>query len=128
MRFNSTLRREVIYPVGPSIAYIPLTKDQVCLVDFDDAVRLGEFNWTAMWEPRMDQYYVFRTIKVGSKRTTLRLYRELLGNPPNLDVDHINGNTLDNRRQNLRAVTHQENLCNRRFKKTRKFTIPLAFH
>jgi hypothetical protein len=31
-----------------------------------------------------------------------------------MTVDHINHDTLDNRKDNLRVVTHQQNNCNRR--------------
>ena len=37
-----------------------------------------------------------------------------MGKPPEgLETDHINRDKLDNRRENLRFVTHRENLLNR---------------
>lgn len=42
------------------------------------------------------------------------LHRLITKAPKNLVVDHINRNTLDNRRKNLRVVTIQENLRNQK--------------
>lgn len=36
------------------------------------------------------------------------------GEIPEMDIDHINGKTADNRIENLRLVTHQQNMCNRK--------------
>ena len=47
-------------------------------------------------------------------RSSLRLHRLLMGSPTGLDIDHINGNKLDNRIKNLRITTRSQNLQNQR--------------
>lgn len=42
------------------------------------------------------------------------LARKIMQAPPHLEVDHINHDTLDNRRANLRLSTHAENQANKR--------------
>lgn len=42
------------------------------------------------------------------------LHRVIMGDiPAGMEIDHINRNTLDNRRDNLRIVTRSQNLQNR---------------
>lgn len=41
-------------------------------------------------------------------------HRLVLGAPPGFEIDHINGDRLDNRRSNLRVVTRSQNHQNRR--------------
>lgn len=54
-------------------------------------------------------YYAY--VMIHSKK--VRLHRYITDCPKDMVVDHINGNTLDNRMGNLRIVTQTENLKNR---------------
>lgn len=59
--------------------------------------------------------YAARNVGHGrGNRTILRMHRELLGLQPGdaIEVDHVNGNPLDNRRQNLRTATRGQNMQN----------------
>lgn len=63
--------------------------------------------------------YVTRYQYVGPKNgrsnyTPVLLHRQLLDAPKGLQVDHINGDRLDNRRSNLRICTRTQNMQNRR--------------
>lgn len=46
----------------------------------------------------------------------VKLHRFIMNPPKNMVVDHINHNRLDNRKQNLRVVSHRENCSNRNSK------------
>ena len=62
----------------------------------------------------------------GTKDGLIRkyLHRIIMGEPEGFVVDHINRNPLDNRRENLRIVSHQENQMNLNMRKTNKSGVP----
>lgn len=79
----------------------------------DDA-RFDELNrhrWKAKPNGSRNQVYAVREGRdsVGRLRT-LRMHRIVLAYDGPLDIDHVNGNSLDNRQCNLRVVTRSENL------------------
>lgn len=55
-------------------------------------------------------------IYVGTKigGVTVYLHQIIVMNPPKMVVDHVNHNTLDNTRENLRACSYAENSQNRK--------------
>jgi hypothetical protein len=96
---------------------IPLTQGKVAIVDDEDA-ELASSNW----QTRLlgQTWYAQRNVRLPSGRKTMeRLHtavwrRAHPGKSHPSEIDHKNGNGLDNRRSNLRSATHQENNRNRR--------------
>lgn len=48
------------------------------------------------------------------RQRTVRMHRLVIGALDEQEVDHIDGNPLNNQLDNLRLVTHQENMFNQR--------------
>ena len=85
-----------------------LPTGHLVLVDRDDLEMLSHWAWS------LDgRGYVQASITAGSRKTTVRLHRLLVLPDPNVEVDHINGDRLDNRRSNLRPCSHAGNQRNR---------------
>lgn len=65
------------------------------------------------WRQRRDGY-VTRHAKIAGAWTKIYLHREITGAKPGEIVDHVNGNPVDNRLENLRITDQSGNLQNRR--------------
>jgi hypothetical protein len=93
---------------------IPLTRGQFAIVDDDDYQFLAVNKWTA--DPNKGTFYAIRRTKAKWGRKKQYMHRVLmdLGRGDRFVVDHINGNGLDNRRENLRVATYSQNCQNSR--------------
>lgn len=91
---------------------IKLTKEQVTMVDCDDYEQLMLFNWQAQSTRLKNGFYAVRNNGTNESGTRLKIkmHRQIMSCPDVMEVDHINGNTLDNRKSNLRICTHAQNI------------------
>lgn len=83
------------------------------LFDEQDRALVESMEWR-LSSPRPKQYVQKSVFNPDHKRICLRLHRLILDAPEGMVVDHINGDTLDNRRSNLRVCTQAQNLLNRK--------------
>lgn len=100
-------------PITNMSNHIPLTKGLFVIVDEADHAWLSQWKWYAR-TGRKDYVYASRSIRNGKTTTIINMHNILLPTEDGYELDHINGNTLDNRRDNLRVATHQQNMWNRK--------------
>lgn len=86
---------------------IPLTQGKFALIDDADHPKVGGRKWFYH-----KTGYARRNYWVNGKCKTELMHRTILDAPNDMEVDHINGNGLDNRRSNLRICTHAQNIHN----------------
>lgn len=89
-------------------AAIALSKGKWAIVDIDDFYILQNKSWHYM---TVGYAATHRSRKLG-KPKIIYMHREIMGNPLNKEIDHINNDKLDNRKINLRLVTHSHNMMN----------------
>lgn len=104
---------------GPITAILLTRRDGTVietLIDTEDLNRARSFpgRWYASWQDDTKQFRVTGVATVQGETLRAKLHRWLLEAPDELEVDHINNDTLDNRRSNLRLATRSENAQNRR--------------
>ena len=112
-------RRMATPIVSNQFASIQLTRGRVALVDSIDQ-DLCDVKWYANIDRTTGNYYAVRRLpKQNGRRPTELMHRtivsRMIGRPmqSSEQVDHINHNTLDNRRGNLRLATPTQNQRNR---------------
>ena len=89
---------------------IQLTKGAVTIVDDEDYELLTKWKWHL-------QTAGYACNKGGVGKGTVYMHRLILDCPDDMIVDHIDGNRLNNKRENLRIVTYSQNHMNRKVKR-----------
>lgn len=92
---------------------IVLSTGQICFIDAADWAFISQWKW----QLNSKGYACRRPTTFGGKHKTILMHRLIMSTPPHLEVDHINHNKLDNRRDNLRNVTRSQNHLNRSISK-----------
>lgn len=87
---------------------IPLSKGMVALVDDCDYDRVAQYKWYASHSGR-GLFYARRDVRTNGVKRRILMHRFIMDCPESSEVDHRDGNTLDNRRHNLRTCTDQQN-------------------
>ena len=90
---------------------IKLTQGKGAIVDDDCYERLSKYNWQYTYYGYASRGAFKEELASGSPSNIL-MHRELMNAPNGVDVDHINGDRLDNRLENLRLCSRKENLRN----------------
>jgi hypothetical protein len=95
---------------------IDLTKGLWAIVDDDDFPWLNRFKWLAHHNPPSKPMVVREFSIISPNGKTVSYYMPmasfLMGTRPGMVVDHVNGNPLDNRKENLRWATRAQNAIN----------------
>ena len=93
---------------------IPLTGGRVALVDDEDFEFISKHKWHANTHT-YSRHLIYAKTRFHTK--ILLMHRLIMGAKEGENIDHINGNGLDNRRCNLRIATHSQNGANQRARK-----------
>lgn len=92
---------------------IQLTQGKVAIVDDDDFDYLNQWKWQAN-QKQNKKFYAWRGKKINGKYKLIYLHRFILNlTDRKIYVDHVNMNTLDNRKINLRICTNSQNQMNK---------------
>lgn len=93
---NSVPEGAVAIPVG----------EYAVLIDAADLDLASSYTWRVRRHPRTGKAYAVAT-------TGIAMHQLIARTPKGFDTDHVNANSLDNRRANLRAATRAQNNANR---------------
>jgi hypothetical protein len=94
---------------------ISLTQNKFAIVDDEDYAELSKYKWCAAnhkgkWCAVRYSKEEYR--KTGSRGTLVSMHRQIMKAEKREQIDHKDGNELNNQKENLRFSTQQQNVFN----------------
>lgn len=96
---------------------IVLPSNHEVLIDDEDFEKLSEYKWRFV----SNRYAAAVKYDTGKrkndgtlKQRVIKMHRLIMDCPIDKVIDHINGNGLDNRKENLRICTRSQNMANQK--------------
>lgn len=99
------------------MATIQLTQGKYAIVDDEDFEMLNKWKWHYNKNRGQGRAQRSTSRKSLEGKTSVFMHRVIMNCPKDLQIDHINGNGLDNRKSNLRICTNIENSRNKNITK-----------
>ena len=98
---------------------IILTQKQIAIISAVDFGLIKDYTWCGAWNPNVNSFYAVTAFRLeNNEQTTLHMHRILSKCiDPELYIDHIDFDTLNNIRDNLRISTIPESQRHRRVQK-----------
>ena len=94
----------------------------VALVSDEDYELLKNKKWFAH-KSRYNYYVETHEYDInGRQKKTIKMHRLIMNVPDDFQVDHIDGNTLNNQRHNLRICNHSQNMMHRERVMNKQYT------
>lgn len=94
---------------------LPLTKGFSVMVDDEDYDFLNQWKWTYQ-----SGYACRNATNPDKTRKPIKMHRLLMNPPDTMEVDHIDGNGINNQKSNLRICSHAENCKNQKVRYSTK--------
>lgn len=106
-------KSQVVVNVFENYAEVLTTKDQWAKISIEDAAVISCYKWHADYNNHTNSFYAKSEIRdENGIRHHVSMHRLIMNAKKGEIVDHINGNTMDDSRINLRIVTRCQNAQN----------------
>ncbi|MGI8404596.1 MAG: HNH endonuclease [Thermomicrobiales bacterium] len=105
-RNGRTLEGDAVIDNGDGTTSIPLGRGIAVIIDTADVERVRGIRWTAVKSGRRVYAYANTIAYKGM------LHRRIVDAPDGVDIDHWDGDGLNDRRSNLRIATRSQNMVN----------------